>query len=97
MITISSFGDPGFQYGIALSKTGGHAILNLADVDILPFEFNDFSETVKKYFDEITKLTDNMRKETNEQNKKLNDSDYIYASDPTQFTILQKKKALSLI
>ncbi len=87
------FGDPGFQYGIALSQTGGHAILNLADDDILPFEFNDFSETVKNYFNEITKLTDNMRKETEEQNKKLHDSDYTYASDPTQVYNPPKEKS----
>ncbi len=86
------FGDPGFQYGIALSQTGGHAVLNLADANILPFEFNDFSETVKKYFNEISKLTDNMRKETEEQNKKLNDGDYIYASDPTEIYNPPKEK-----
>ena len=78
------FGDPGFQYGITLSQTGGHAVLNLAESDILPFEFNNFSETIQKYFNEISKLTDNMRAETEEQNKKLSDSAYIYASDPTE-------------
>jgi N-acetylated-alpha-linked acidic dipeptidase len=78
------FGDPGFQYGITLSQTGGHAVLNLAESDILPFEFNKFSETIQKYFNEISKLTDNMRAGTEEQNKKLSDSAYIYASDPTE-------------
>ena len=86
------FGDPGFQYGIALSQTGGHAVLNLVNSDILPFEFSDFSETVNNYFEEITKLTDNMRKETEEQNKKLNDSDYTYASDPTEVYNPPKEK-----
>ena len=80
----TKFGDPGFQYGITLSQTVGHTVLNLAEADILPFEFNDFSETVKKYFSELTKLTEDMRKETEVQNKQLNDSVYIYASDPTK-------------
>ena len=86
------FGDPGFEYGVALSKTGGHAILNLAVSEILPFNFNNFSGTVKKYFDEITKLTVKMRKETEEQNKSLDDSDFVYASDPTKVYIPPKKE-----
>ena len=86
------FGDPGFKYGIALSKAGGHAVLDLVQLEILPFDFSDFSETVKKYFNEITKLTDNMRKETEEQNKRLDDSDYVYVSDPTKTFIPPKKK-----
>ena len=86
------FGDPGFEYGIVLSKTGGHAILELVQSEILPFDFIDFSETVKRYFDEITKLTDNMRKETEELNKRLDDSDYVYASDPTETFIPPNKK-----
>ncbi len=80
----TKFGDPGFQYGITLSQTVGHTVLNLVEADILPFEFNDFSETVKNYFSELTKLTEDMRKETEVQNKQLNDSVYIYASDPTK-------------
>ncbi len=86
------FGDPGFEYGITLTKTGGHAILNLAESEILPFNFENFSSTVKNYYDEISKLTDKMRKETDEQNKMLDDSDYIYVSDPTKKYIPPEKK-----
>ena len=86
------FGDPGFQYGIALSKTGGHLVLNLADQEILPFKFTNFSETIKQYLNEIIKLTDKMRMETEDQNEKLDDSDYIYASDPIKVYILLEKK-----
>ncbi len=86
------FGDPGFKYGIVLSKTGGHSIINFADSEILPFEFENFYETVKEYFDEITKLTDKMREETREKNKRLDDSDYVYASDPTTTYIPPEKK-----
>jgi N-acetylated-alpha-linked acidic dipeptidase len=86
------FGDPGFNYGITLSKTGGHLILNLADRGILPFDFKDFTETIKMYFDEITKLTDKMREETLEKNKMLDDGDFIYASDPTKVYIPPQKR-----
>jgi N-acetylated-alpha-linked acidic dipeptidase len=86
------FSDPGFEYGIALSKTGGHAILSLVELKILPFDFKDFSETVKTYFNEISKLTDNMRQETEEQNSGIDDSDYVYVSDPTNTYIPPMKK-----
>ncbi|MGA9294130.1 MAG: transferrin receptor-like dimerization domain-containing protein [Ignavibacteriaceae bacterium] len=86
------FGDPGFEYGIALAKTSGHAILNLSESEILPFNFENFSNTVREYFNEISKLTDKMRKETSDQNKMLDNSDYLYASDPTKTYILPENK-----
>jgi N-acetylated-alpha-linked acidic dipeptidase len=86
------FGDPGFEYGITLAKTGGHIILNLAELEILPFDFQNFSSTVKNYFDEISKLTDKMRQETEEQNRMIDDSDYVYFSDPAKKYIPPKKK-----
>ncbi|MEJ2615773.1 MAG: transferrin receptor-like dimerization domain-containing protein, partial [Ignavibacteriaceae bacterium] len=86
------FGDPGFEYGITLAKTIGHAVLDLSESEILPFNFNNFSSTVKGYFNEISKLTDKMRKETEEQNKMIADSDYVYVSDPTKTYIPPEKK-----
>jgi len=85
------FGDPGFEYGITLSKTGGYAVLNLSDQKILPFNFINLSETVGRYLDDVTKLTDKMRVETEDQNKMLDDSDYVYASDPTKVYIVPDK------
>ena len=35
------FGDPNFDYGIALAKTTGRLVLRLANADVLPFEFDD--------------------------------------------------------
>ena len=88
------FSDPGFEYGSVLAKTGGHIVLNLAELEILPFNFENFSNTVKNYYNEISKLTDKMRKETEEQNKMLDDSDYVYASDPTKTYIPPEKEEL---
>jgi N-acetylated-alpha-linked acidic dipeptidase len=86
------FGDPGFEYGVTLSKTAGHVVLNLADLEILPYDFNNFSIAVKNYYHEISKLTDKMRMETEEQNKMLDDSNYIYVADPTKTYIPVEKK-----
>jgi len=58
------FGDPDLSYGITLSKAGGHAMMRMANADTLPFEFNNFAETVGRYVSEVEALADNMRSET---------------------------------
>jgi N-acetylated-alpha-linked acidic dipeptidase len=50
------FGDTNFVYGRALAQTYGTAILRLADADVLPFRFTDFSITVDRYLTELRDL-----------------------------------------
>lgn len=49
------FGDPDFIYGRTLSEVTATTIMRLADAPLLPFEFGDFSKTVRRYVDEIKK------------------------------------------
>jgi N-acetylated-alpha-linked acidic dipeptidase len=49
------FGDPGFVYGAALSRVTATTLLRLADAPMLPFEFGEFSNTVRRYVDQIKK------------------------------------------
>ena len=86
------FGDPTFQYGVALAKVSGHAIIELADAGILPFRFSDFNNAVDRYAEEVTKLTDDMRSSTAAENKLLMDSIYTEVSDPTKTFIPPKPK-----
>jgi len=76
------FGDPGFEYGVALAQTAGRAVLRLADADVLPFEFEAFSDTLGRYVTEVTKLADEQREETEEVNRRLRDRVYQLAADP---------------
>ncbi len=78
------FGDPGFEYGIALAKVGGRVVLRLANADVLPLAFSPFSETVGKYLKEVKKLADDMREDTEKMNALVRDRVYQLASDPTQ-------------
>ena len=78
------FGDPTFAYGVALAQTGGRMVLRLADAEILPFEFLNFTETVGKFVKEVTQLADNMRDETMSTNKLIADRSMVIASDPTK-------------
>ncbi len=78
------FIDPTFEYGIALAQTGGRAVLRLADAELLPWDFTAFEATVTRYADEVIALTDEMREETERQNRLLRDGRFELAADPTK-------------
>lgn len=78
----TKFGDPGFQYGVALSKTAGRVMLRLANADVLPFDFNSFYKTLNDYAAEVKTLLENQRSETETENKMLKDNLYNLAKDP---------------
>ena len=84
------FKDPNFAYGIVLAQTMGRAALRLANADVLPFEFQNFSNTVAKYGTEVKQLADNMRIETEKQTKLLAEKRYEAVADPTE-TMLPPK------
>jgi len=86
------FGDPNFDYGIALAKVCGHAVLRLANADVLPFEFTNFAETVGGYVREVTALTDQMREETKTMNQMLGGGMIVGVQDPTQKFVAPKPK-----
>lgn len=77
------FGDPGFDYGLALTQTAGRAVLRYANADVLPLSFSNLSETVGTYVGEVTKLADTMREETTQKNQFVNDKIFEVAADPT--------------
>jgi N-acetylated-alpha-linked acidic dipeptidase len=86
------FVDPGFAYGITLSKVCGHAVLRLADAEMLPFEFTNFSETVNRYATEVMRLADTMRDDTRALNDQINSGMYLAVQDPMQKIIVPKPK-----
>jgi N-acetylated-alpha-linked acidic dipeptidase len=78
------FGDPKFEYGVAMAKTGGRITLRLADADVLPFNFDPFTTAVSRYADEVAKLADTLRQEAEERNRRLDDKVFQAVDDPTQ-------------
>lgn len=78
------FGDPNFDYGIALAQVGGISTLRLANAEVLPFEFTNFADTVNQYFTEVTRLTDNLREETARMNKLIADGTLVAVQDPRE-------------
>jgi len=78
------FGDPGFAYGVALSKVAGHTVLRLADADALPLRFSDFSDTLDRYVTDLHKKVEAAGKETLQQHDLLEANAYALVSDPTR-------------
>lgn len=76
------FKDPGFQYGVALSQTAGRVMLRLCNADVLPLDCNSFYKTVGEYVTDLKSLVDNMRSNTELQNRLINEKIFDLAKDP---------------
>jgi N-acetylated-alpha-linked acidic dipeptidase len=85
------FVDPKFEYGVALAKTGGRLTLRLANADVLPITFDRFSATLGGYVEEVQKLTGDLRKETEERNRRLDQKIYEAVDDPIQTWVAPKR------
>ena len=86
------FGDPGFVYGVTQAQTTGRIVLRLADADVLPLDFEDFTETIARYVREVMKLADDMRDETDEMNRKIREKTFDLSADPTGTWITPKQQ-----
>jgi N-acetylated-alpha-linked acidic dipeptidase len=88
----STFKDPGFHYEVALAKTAGHAVLRMADADVLPFDFTHLYKTINGYADELLTLLNNERQSTEVQNELIKKGDYKVGEDPTKNLIAPEVK-----
>ena len=76
------FADTDFSYGRALSQTAGTAVIRLADASLLPFQFGDFSDTVRTYVDELKKLDTDQRAQIEERNREIEEGVFTATADP---------------
>jgi N-acetylated-alpha-linked acidic dipeptidase len=81
------FADKDFVYGRALSQTIGTMVLRFADADLLPYDFTDFSDTIRRYNDELKTMLRNRQDELRERNQNLEDGVYAATSDPRRPTV----------
>jgi N-acetylated-alpha-linked acidic dipeptidase len=86
------FGDPKFVYGITLAETIGHTLLQVAESDVLPFQFTDFAETIDRYLVDLHTLCDETREETQKQAKFLDSGAYVLAADPEKHLLPPERK-----
>jgi N-acetylated-alpha-linked acidic dipeptidase len=87
------FADTDFSYGRALAQTAGTAVMRLADADLLPFDFDDFTDTIRRYAGEVQTLAKTRRDQIAERNRMIDEGVYTAAADPKQKTVAPRKEA----
>ncbi len=88
------FSDTEFVYERALSQTGGTAIMRLADADLLPFEFNDFADTVQTYLKELKTLSQKMQDDIKERNREIEEGVFKATNDPKRPLVAPEVEAV---
>ena len=78
------FGDPGYVYGVVLAQVSGRATLRMANARLLPFDFTDLVDTVRRYVKELEVLADAERKDVERVNRLIDSGEFAAALDPTK-------------
>jgi N-acetylated-alpha-linked acidic dipeptidase len=86
------FSDSDFVYGCALAQAGSTSVVRLADAELLPFQFADFSDDVKMYVREVEQFAGKQREEIQETNQKIAEGMYEATSDPRYSWVTPKKE-----
>ena len=81
------FSDTDFVYGRALAQTVGTAVIRLGDAELLPYSFTNFSETVRKYLDELQKLAKSKQDDIRERNKEIEEGVFAATADPKEKSV----------
>ncbi len=88
------FSDTSFVYGKALAQTVGVAVMRLADAEVLPYEFGNLAETVKKYAGEVKTLLADEQAKSREIGTAIDEGVYAATSDPRMQTVAPKRDAI---
>jgi N-acetylated-alpha-linked acidic dipeptidase len=87
------FADTDFAYGRALAQTAGTAVIRLADAELLPFDFDDFTDTIRRYAGEVQALARARREEIAERNRMIDEGVFGATADPKEKSVAPKKEA----
>ncbi len=78
------FKDPGFQYGVILAETAGHAVLRMSNADELPFDFTNLVKAIEFYSSDLMNFLQSSRESTDLENRIINSGGYAIGEDPTK-------------
>jgi N-acetylated-alpha-linked acidic dipeptidase len=76
------FADNEFVYGKALAQTAGTTVMRLASAELLPFDFDDFTDTIRGYVDQVKNLAREKRDQIIERNRQIDDGVFQMVNDP---------------
>ena len=88
------FGDPKFEYGRALSQTGGTMLMRMADADVLPFEFTGAADNIAKFVTELKKILKDKQDEITEKNTEIDEGVFTATADPTKPNVPPTREAV---
>jgi N-acetylated-alpha-linked acidic dipeptidase len=88
------FSDTDFVYGRALAQTAGTAVMRLADAELLPYDFDDFTDTIRRYIEEISRLALEKREQTVERNRQIDEGLFAATEDPREKTVPPPREAV---
>ena len=86
------FKDPGFQYGVTLAETAGHAVLRMSNADELPFDFTHLFRTISSYSTDLMDVLQEKRESTALENLIISSGGYAVGEDPTKKYVLPSVK-----
>ncbi len=76
------YDDPGFVYERALAQTAGTAVMRLADADILPFDYEEFTDTIRSYVEEVKKTLADAQADSKDLDAEIKEGIFSATSDP---------------
>jgi N-acetylated-alpha-linked acidic dipeptidase len=88
------FADTTFVYGRALAQTAGTAVMRLADSELLPYDFDNFTDTIHRYIDDVRKLAKDKRDEIIERNQRIDEGMFAAIVDPRVPMVAPSKEAV---
>jgi N-acetylated-alpha-linked acidic dipeptidase len=81
------FADTDFAYGRALAQTAGTAVMRLANADLLPLEFSNSVDTLRKYVKDLQKLLKDKQDEIRERNRQIEEGVFTATADPKKTVV----------
>ncbi len=85
------FSDTNFVYARALAQTAGTAVMRLAGAELLPFDFDNFTSTIRGYITEVERLANQERTRIIALNRQIDEGAFTAANDP-KFPMLAPAK-----
>ncbi len=88
------FSDTNFVYARALAQTAGMAVMRLADAELLPFDFDNFTATIRRYVTEVERLANQERTRIVTLNRQIDEGAFTAANDPRFPTLPPAKETV---
>jgi N-acetylated-alpha-linked acidic dipeptidase len=88
------FDDPGFLYARTMAQTIGTVVMRMANADLLPYDFNSLTATVRRYGTELEALAQTGRDQIIDRNRMIDDGTFIAISDPQQTFVIPPRETV---